>query len=579
LAAQALAVTVAFTAIPLVVKGITVGCMKQFLISLLLVAAGLTNALADNDSLLTVLSTTLPMSAVYDSARIREIALLKESVFSDGQPLPGVFSRYEKIYEAYKLFSYDSAYSYAIRLVQIADQMQDAPHVVAAQLNLSFILLSAGLYKETYDSLHSLANRRVPDSLKGEYYSLWGRYYYDLAGYASDNYHSVDYDIRGDRYLDSALTFFNPASFEYIYYSGLKDFKQNKLREAATYFEKLLANPSLTDHQLALTTSTFSAIFLQQGDRDKAIDLLIQATVADIKSSTKETVAIFHLAELLYKRGDLRHAVQCIESATANAEFYGARQRKLQASTILPLIEGARISGIEAQKSLLVKYAILVTLLVLALILLARIILRQVKKLKLAQQALTEANAKQQEINRQLEESNRRLEVVNAKLGEANDKLEEANKIKEEYIGYFFNIDSEFYSKLDKIKTTIEDKLRERRYEDIKFFLNKIDARKEKEELLLSFDKIFLKLFPHFVEEVNALLREEEHVRLKDGELLTTDLRILALMRMGVSDPEKIALILEYSVKTIYSYRSRIKNKAAIPGDEFEERVMQIKTL
>ena len=553
--------------------------MKQLLISLLLMVAGLTNALADNDSLLTELGNTLPMSAIYDSARIREIAGLKESVNITGQPLPVIFAGYEKIYQAYKLFSYDSAYTYAIRLVQIAGQMQDAPHIVAAQLDLSFILLSAGLYKETYDSLHSLANRRVPDSLKGEYYSLWGRYYYDLAGYASDNYHSVDYDIRGDRYLDSALACYSPASFEYNYYSGLKNFKQNKLPEAASSFEKLLADPSLTNHQLALTTSTFSAIYLQQGDRDKAIDLLIQATVADIKSSTKETVAIFHLSELLYKRGDLKHAVQCIESATANAEFYGARQRKLQASTILPLIEGARVNGIEAQKSLLVKYAVLVTLLVLALIVLARIILRQLKKLKLAQQALTEANAKQQEINRQLEVSNRRLEIVNQKLEEANDKLEEANKIKEEYIGYFFNMDAEFYSKLDKIKTTIEYKLQERKYEEIKFFLNKIDARKEKEELLLSFDKIFLKLFPHFVGEVNALLRDEDRIQLKEGELLTTDLRILALMRMGVMDPEKIALILEYSVKTIYSYRSRIKNKSAFPGDEFEERVMQIKTL
>nr|WP_315819338.1 DUF6377 domain-containing protein [Paraflavitalea speifideiaquila] len=128
-----------------------------------------------------------------------------------------------------------------------------------------------------------------------------------------------------------------------------------------------------------MTASTQSAIYLQNGDIDKAIDLLVQATVADIKTSTKETVAIFHLAELLYKKGDLRHAAMCIESAIANAEFYGARQRKVQASSILPLIESERINGIEAQKGLLVKYAVLVTILVLALVVLTWIILRQVK--------------------------------------------------------------------------------------------------------------------------------------------------------------------------------------------------------
>ncbi|HWK03208.1 MAG TPA: DUF6377 domain-containing protein [Puia sp.] len=537
--------------------------MRPLLISLLFLALSLTNTTARAggegaaDSLLTELSKTIPLSAGYDTARTREITRLKQSLNAPGQPLPAIFDQQERIYEQYKVFNYDSAYSYALRLIGTAREMKDPPHLIAAQLKLSFILLSAGLYKETYDSLSSLTNRQIPDTLKGEYYTLWGRYYYDMAGYANDHYHSVDYDKKGNRYLDSALAFFAPSSFEYGYYSGLKNFKQSSSGEGAPFFEKLLTTPSLTDHQLALTASTLSAIYLQKGDRDKAINLLIQATMADIRSSTKETVAIFHLAELLYKQGDLKHAVMCIESAIANAEFYGARQRKIQASSILPLIEGERINGIEAQKSLLIKYAILVTILVLALIALAWIILRQVQQLKRTQQALSEANGKLQVINHQLEDS---------------------NKIKEEYIGYFFNMDSEFYNKLDKIKTTIEHKLQERRYDDIKFFLNKIDARKEKEELLLSFDKIFLKLFPHFVTEVNALLRDEEKIRLKEGELLTTDLRIFALMRMGVADPEKIALILEYSVKTIYSYKSRIKNKAILPGDAFEEKIMQIKT-
>lgn len=546
--------------------------MKQLLISFCLLLIIAPSTWANNDSLLTELSTVIRQTEKYDAARLDEINHLRQSVQTPGQSPASVFSQLEKIYEAYKIFNYDSAYSYAIRLVQIARDMQAPRFLTAAQLKLSFILLSTGLYKETYDSLSSLASKPVPDSLKGDYYALWGRYYYDLAGYANDNYHSVDYDLRGDQYLDSALAWYPPNSFEYIYYNGLKNFKRNKRAEAAGFLEQLMRQHGLTNHQLALTASTLSGIYLQNGDIDKAIDLLVQATVADIRSCTKETVAIFHLAELLYKKGDLRHAALCIESGIANAQFYGARQRKVQASSILPLIESERINGIEKQKSLLVKYAILVTILVLALVVLTYIILRQVKKLKQAQQALQTANAAQQIANQQLQESNRRLE-------ELNEKLQEANKIKEEYIGYFFNMDSEFYNKLGKIKTTIEQKLQEKRYEDIKFFLNKIDAKKEKEELLLSFDKIFLKLFPNFVQQVNALLRQEEKIGLRDGELLNTDLRIFALMRMGVADPEKIASILEYSVKTIYSYKSRIKNKAAIPGEEFEERIMQIKTL
>ncbi|RFM27065.1 tetratricopeptide repeat protein [Deminuibacter soli] len=543
------------------------------LVCLCLLAALTPGAYANtNDSLLTRLAATIHAAPQYDAARVKEIQQLTQALQSDHVTDTTIFSSYEKIYEAYKVFNYDSAYTYARRLIQLSRHIGGNNYTAAAKLKLSFILLSAGLYKETYDSLLALSRQPVPDALKGEYYTLWGRYYYDLAGYANDNYHSVNYDIEGSKYLDSALHYYIPGSFEAIYYNGLLNLKRGKTSEASHYLEQLMQQPGLTAHQLALTASTLSAIYQGKGDMDNAISLLIRATVADIESSTKETVAIFHLSELLYKKGDLKHAVMCIESAISNAEFYGARQRKVQASSILPLIEGARISGIEAQKNRLANYAILVTLLVVALVVLAFVVLRQVKKLQLAQQALKAANTLQQQANEQLGQANRQLALV-------NDELEDANKIKQEYIGYFFNMDSEFYGKLDKIKMTIEQKLHERKYEDIRFVLNKIDARKEKEELLLSFDKIFLKLFPDFVAEVNSLLRDDERIVLKDGELMSTDLRIFALMRMGVTDPEKIAQILEYSVKTIYSYKSRIKNKATMPGDVFEEKIMQVKSV
>lgn len=559
--------------------------MKRWVISLCCLLGSAQYIHASTDSLLTQLAGAMQTAAIYDSASIRRIEELKKGLAQNDHSSADVFQWQAKIYEAYKLFNYDSAYHYARSLVNTSRGMPDQQYWVVARLKLSFILLSAGLYKETYDSLNSISRQAVPDSLKGEYYALWGRYYYDLAGYANDNYHSVDYDIAGGKFIDSALLYYRPGSFEYTYYNGLRYFKQGKPDEAADYLNKLMADTSLTQHQLALTASTLSGFYLQKKRMDKAIDLLIVATIADIRSSTKENGAIFHLAELLYKEGDIKHAVMCIESAVANAEFYGARQRKVQASSILPLIEGERINGIEAQKSLLIRYAIIVTVLGLTLFILSWIIWRQVKKLKQAQEALTLAHRRQQEINHQLEESNRRLEELNLQLEESNhrladvnEKLEDSNKIKEEYIGFFFRSDSEFYGKLERVKTDIEKKLLERRYDDIRFFLNKIDTKKEKEELLHSFDIIFLKLFPNFLAEVNSLLREEERIRLKDGELLSTDLRIFALMRMGVTDPEKIAQILEYSVKTIYSYKSRIRNKAIIPGDEFEERVMRVKT-
>jgi hypothetical protein len=97
--------------------------------------------------------------------------------------------------------------------------------------------------------------------------------------------------------------------------------------------------------------------------------------------------------------------------------------------------------------------------------------------------------------------------------------------------------------------------------------------------LLKSFDKAFLKLFPHFVEEFNALFSEEDQVKLPDKQLLTTDLRIYALIRLGIRENEKIAEILEYSIKSIYAYKTKIRNRSKLPKEEFDKKIMSIKSL
>jgi hypothetical protein len=193
------------------------------------------------------------------------------------------------------------------------------------------------------------------------------------------------------------------------------------------------------------------------------------------------------------------------------------------------------------------------------------VILRQVRRLKAAQRTITEAHIKEQ--------------AINQRLVETNNKLSEANKIKEEYIGYFFNADSEFFAKIEKFKKSLEQKIAYRKWDDVITIVNNTNLKKEKEDLLQNFDKVFLKLFPDFIQRFNDLFREEDRIQLKDNEFLNTDLRIFALIRMGIHDNEKIARILEYSVNTINTYKTRIRNKSIVPNEEFEQRIMEIKTV
>jgi hypothetical protein len=532
--------------------------MKRLLPGLLLLIAFAPNLYANTDSLLNQLTRAIEKVPEYDAQKSKRIDQLRVSLYPESTNDPvKLFSLYERLYEEYRIYHYDSAYRYAGKLQEMAYRLGDRHLITEARLQLCFILLSSGLFRETYDSLRVTNMTPEPDSLKATYYMLMGRYYYDLANYDYDGAdHSVAYDEKANRYMDSALSYYPPGSFEYAYYSGLLEFKKNNSDKAARFLDSLLASGSLTDHQLALTASTLSGIHGQKGGSQQAIDLLLIAAIADIRSSTKETFAIFNLADLLYKQGDVRHASLCIETAVANAEFYGARQRKVQVSSILSLIEGERINAVETQRRQLFQYSAIVTLLLIALAILIVIIRRQMKKIQKAQQLLTEAHAAQRVIN---------------------DKLEEANKIKDEYIGYFFSLDSEFFVKLERLKRTLDQKIADRKFEDIKFIVNNIQLKKEKEELLRSFDTVFLRIFPKFVARFNDLFNPEDQVKLKENELLNIDLRIFALIRMGITDNDKIAQILEYSVNTIYSYKTRIKNKAIVPNEEFEARIMEIK--
>lgn len=521
----------------------------------------------NGEALLTRLKETISRAPEYDRMKLRSIDSLKQQLQQPGnQTPPGAFAIYARLFEAYKLFHYDSAYHYARLLQQTARQMNDHGRITYARIQLGFTLLSAGMYKEAEDSLANMYILNEPDSIQALYYSLMARYYYDLGDFDNDAYHKPVYIRKGDAYIDSATRLYPENSFDRLYLPGLRAIKSGDKTAAQEYFGRIIHRPGLTDHELALATSTLCDIYIRNNQPDSAILLLAQAAIADIRSATKETSATFILAQLLYKKGDVQNASLCINSAIADAVFYNARQRKVQVSSILPLIEAEKLNAVEKQKKNLITYAVLVTLLLLAVVVLAVVVARQVKKIKAAQQVIVEARDKEH--------------AINGRLAEANERLADANKIKEEYIGYFFNVNAEFFNKMERLKQSLEQKINDRKLDEIRFIVhNNINLKKEKEELLRHFDQAFLKLFPQFITAFNALFKPEDQVVLKEDELMNTDLRIFALIRMGIHDSEKIAHILQYSVNTINTYKTRIKNKSVVPNELFDQQIMDIKTV
>lgn len=531
------------------------------------------NVLATNgqDSLINALNQAIARSAVYDSAKLNHITVIKNELRKQEGSNNSLARQYQltyEIYEACKTFNYDSAFFYVNRMLAIGNQLNDPVKIIQAKVSLSFVLLSSGMFKETFELLNSININGAPDSIKAEYYTLLGRSYYDLSDYDGDAYHWSIYGGKGKAAIDSALAIFPPGSFAFEYYSGLRNLKSDNIEVAMQSLEALHARKDLTLHQLALVASTLSRIYSLKEQLPKATELLMEAAIADIKSSTKETIALFNLADLFYKKPDLKNAALYIEKANQDAVTYGARQRKAQINPLLQLIQNQKILSVEEQRKDLVHFAIFLSILLLVVIFFVVIIARQLKSIKAARAKLMEAN-------QQLTEANQAKENYNLRLQKSNAQLLEADKIKEEYIGYFFNLDSELFLKVEKFRNSIDKKIAEGKLDDIRFVVNKFNLKEEKDDVLKSFDKVFLKLFPDFVSIFNSLFKEEDQVKLKDGQLLNTELRIFALIRMGITENEKIAQILGYSVNTIYTYKTKIKNKSIVANEEFEDRIIQ----
>jgi len=492
----------------------------------------------------------------YEATKNHKIDSLKRNLA--GKTIAEEFVLASHIFDEYKSFIYDSAFRYALRLQSLAANLGNPVHAYNSKIKLGFTLVSAGLFNETLDTLQALRSDLLPDTLKQDFFFLIGRTWFDLAELTRDRFYATQYRSQGDSYLDSSLRYSPPNSRQFLLVRGLKALHLNDFETSAKAYEALLSDFPLSDREIGVAASTLSHIYTNQGRNAEAKMMLIKSAIADIRTATKETVALRNLAEILFNEGDTRKAYEYIKIAMEDANFYGANHRKIQVASVYPVIEAKQLAMVELRKNRVTAYAIAITLFAILLAALGTIIYKQNKKLQVAKKVITDSNEK---------------------LMETNHQLIDSNKIKEEYVTYYFNATAEYIARLENIKKTMERKLLSKKMDELRFTVDSINIKREREELYNNFDRFFLALFPDFVRTFHSLFKEEDRIPLKQGQLLNTELRIFALMRLGIRDPEKIARILDYSVATIYTYKTRIRHKSQFSNDEFDKRIMSIPTI
>lgn len=511
--------------------------------------------LSQQDSILKELDLHLEKSVTYIEKKENKILELRSATLSL-QNDEALYNNYTALFEEYKSYKYDSAYFYANKSLQLAEKINNKTFIIIAKSKLAFCLGSSGLFKEAFDILHNIGDMSNADALaRNSFYSIKSRLFYDLADYSQNSTFYPQYIEQGGLYTDSLLQVLPELSAEYHYAIAQRQMKQQQYEEALQAFTNLQRRTDIDMHTRAIVTSCLGWIYLSKNQIDEGIYYLAEAAINDIRAGVKETTALCTLARLLYQKGDINRAVTYVHRALEDANFYNARHRKIEVGALLPIIEQERFDIVEGQRNTLFAFVSLITVLCILLLAATFIIRKQMKKLRDARNL---------------------IEKRNKELQNTNLQLSEANNIKDEYIGSTFYINAEHINKMENLYKLVNRKITAKQYDDLKQMFNLNQLNKERESMYTDFDETFLKLFPDFVTSYNLLFEPEERIMPKTEKSLTSEMRIFALIRLGITKPENIAKFLNYSVNTINTYKTRVKNKSFIPNDLFESKIMEI---
>jgi len=508
------------------------------------------------DSLLKVLDKTISDRPVYAAEKDTRINNLKFKLNAN-LPLEAEYSINENIISEYESFICDSAITYIKKNIEISEKLKNKNLISQSNLQYSFVLSLSGLFTQALEVLNTINLEELPMHQRIVYCWTYIRYYENLIKYTDDSRYEDKYLREKMAYRDIVISLLNKDSDMYIKEMAFKFQDEKKYDEACRILMEIFSKEEPNTHSYAMSAMSLAKIYESMKDPVSEEKYLALAAITDTRLAVKENEALLALAIILYNKGEVSRAYTYIRAALDDANFYNSRFRNTVIARVQPIIEDTYLQRIEQQKQNLRIYSILTSLFVVILAIALYFIYRQIKIVSRAR---------------------KKLKTVNEQLATVNQRLDEANLIKEKYIGYFMNQCSVYIDKLDDYRKNINRKIKAGQIDDLyRLTSSTRNLEKDVDDLYNTFDKAFFKIYPNFVEEFNALLKENERYKL-EKEQLNTELRIFALIRLGITDVNQIAVFLRYSIQTIYNYKSKVKGKAIVESENFEEEIKKIGT-
>ncbi len=523
------------------------------------------------------LDAAIDSSAYYQKQKsdvIRTLNRQYDSARNDQEQYQFAFS----LYREYATFVNDSAIHYLQVCMDCADRLGRQDLKTQSQLAMACQLADTGFYPEAEYHFKAIDVSQLTQDMMITYLSGRKDLYGEMGYYSHEKRLSSQFFKRADVIRDSLFNLLPPESAEYVGLRSQVLNNQNQLDEALAYSDKWLQLVKPNTRQYAIMAFYRSEIYKKKAVNSglqSNVELqqywLIRSALTDIRLAIMDQGALWSLANSLVEYdGDLDRAYRYMDFSWNCISQFSTHMRSWQVSPILTRINDQYKNSLHQANTNLRFTVVAISLLLIGLLILLLYVQKKRKQLAIARNELKTANDELALLNAQLSERN-------TDLSEANRQLNDSNRVKDVYIGKFLSICSEYIDKLDNYRIKINRKLKAGQQNDLLRMTNSNQLKEDElKELFDNFDDVFLRLFPTFIRDFNALLRPGEEIYPTGNNRLNTDLRIFALIRLGIDESSRIAEFLRYSPNSIYSYRTRIKNKAAGNRDDFERLVKEI---
>lgn len=501
--------------------------------------------LEDEDELLHRLDQYIARRDEFSSKKEKKLIRMKKKLnLTSGKRER--LSLYNQIYREYYTYRYDSAMVYAKRGLQLAEQLHDDYYINLNKINRAAVLSTGGFYSQAEDLLLSLKPEDIsPKLMQYYYYTLTWVYNY-WGAFCERSEFKEEMQDKKRLYLAKTLEYMgNKQSALYYYLSGELEYLQHRTdKKVLGWYQKALA-ASPVDSRVHASAAYCIARYYQDNEQmDIYEKYLVQAAISDQVCPLKENLALQELSTYLYNK-DAKYAKRVskyIYCSMEDAQFYNNRLRMVEISRILPLITETNHQREIRQNRIITISLVVVSIVSLGFLTMMFFVFR---------------------INKRLAKSRREVRNQNMFLEELNQKLLNTNKRRETYMRLFMDISAVYIKKLDDYRKLVSRKIKAKQTADLLTAINSYKlAEEEASSFYIRFDKAFMDLYPNFVDEFNQLLLPEKQIVLPAPNSLTKELRIYALMRLGITDGQELATLLFYSTQTIYNYKTSIRKRA-----------------